>query len=399
MPHSAHRHGLLRGRGPGVSLCLAFAAAACLTGSYFASAQSNDRQRTQSKARRVNERMQQLQREADSLAAQSRTLLGELRQLEVQRELKSEELASIDRDLTAVRKELKTTAGKVDELEKIVLAGRPGVHERLISLYKRGRAGYLKLLLQVENLRQLGRAYRMVAELAELDRRRIDEYKTSLETLKTARTALQDRTRTMTGLQEEARQARAAVDRAVEAHAALIRSIDARRDLAAQLAGELQNAQRQLQSSLSGISGPGSTTNDVIVPLTPFRGTLEWPVAGKVTARFGRESTNQFGTTIVRNGIDIASPEGTAVAVVHEGKVAFADGFAGFGDLVILDHGNQTYSLYGYLGSLQVTKGMSLERQDVVGTVGRSPGGIPALYFELRIDGSPVDPLQWLKPF
>ena len=89
--------------------------------------------------------------------------------------------------------------------------------------------------------------------------------------------------------------------------------------------------------------------------------------------------------------------EGQPVRNIHEGTVAFADQFEGYGNLVIVDHGSRAYSLYGYLGSVGATRGQRLDPQAVVGTVGRNPGGNSALYFELRVDGTAVDPLQWLK--
>ncbi len=97
------------------------------------------------------------------------------------------------------------------------------------------------------------------------------------------------------------------------------------------------------------------------------------------------------------NGIEIAAPEGADRPAVHDGVVAFADTFAGFGNLVILDHGSQTFSLYGDLLDITVKKGARVERGQPVGTVGPTPAGPPGLYFELRVDGQPVDPLQWLK--
>ena len=78
--------------------------------------------------------------------------------------------------------------------------------------------------------------------------------------------------------------------------------------------------------------------------------------------------------------------------------VAYADLFAGFGNLVIVDHGAQNYSLYGNLLEIAVTKGTRVEQGHVVGTVGAPPtSATPGLYFELRVDGQPVDPLQWLR--
>ena len=82
---------------------------------------------------------------------------------------------------------------------------------------------------------------------------------------------------------------------------------------------------------------------------------------------------------------------------IDEGKVAYADLFSGFGQLVILDHGRKTYSLYGHLSAMAVQRGGTVDRAQTVGSSGTTPTGVPAVYFELRIDGKPVDPVQWLK--
>ena len=82
---------------------------------------------------------------------------------------------------------------------------------------------------------------------------------------------------------------------------------------------------------------------------------------------------------------------------MHEGVVAFADQFTGYGNLVIVEHGDGAFSLYGHLSTIQVQKGARLEPLSVVGRTGRNPNGTPSLYFELRVDAKPVDPLQWLQ--
>jgi septal ring factor EnvC (AmiA/AmiB activator) len=82
---------------------------------------------------------------------------------------------------------------------------------------------------------------------------------------------------------------------------------------------------------------------------------------------------------------------------VHEGTVAYADAFTGFGNLVIVDHADGAYSLYGYLSAVDIARGDHLDAQSRIGASGRNPSGNPSLYFEMRIDGKAVDPLQWLK--
>jgi septal ring factor EnvC (AmiA/AmiB activator) len=103
------------------------------------------------------------------------------------------------------------------------------------------------------------------------------------------------------------------------------------------------------------------------------------------------------GINVNRNGIDLSLPEGQSVAAVHEGVVTFAGPFTAYGNLVIVDHGGGASTLYGHLGSRSVNKGDRVSVGTSVGLSGRNPNGNPALYFELRIDGQPVDPLQWLR--
>jgi septal ring factor EnvC (AmiA/AmiB activator) len=103
------------------------------------------------------------------------------------------------------------------------------------------------------------------------------------------------------------------------------------------------------------------------------------------------------GVATTRNGVELSLPEGQPVKAVHEGTVAFADQFTGYGRLVIIDHGDSAFSLYGYLSDLNVRRGQTVKPGTTVGLSGRNPAGNPSLYFELRIDGRAVDPLQWLK--
>jgi septal ring factor EnvC (AmiA/AmiB activator) len=227
-----------------------------------------------------------------------------------------------------------------------------------------------------------------------IDRARVNEYYSTLDALARERKALHARAEEIAALQAKATQARAALDKAVAARAALVKSIDARRDLNAQLVSELQAAQQRLQASVAQMDSGRSGAP--ILPLRPFQGELPWPAEGTVSRRFGRSSSAN-GTSVSRNGMDLSVPEGQPVRSVHEGTVVYAEPFSGYGNLVIVDHGGRSYSLYGYLASVDVTRGTRVEARTELGTAGRDPGGNPAVYFELRVDGAAVDPLQWLK--
>jgi septal ring factor EnvC (AmiA/AmiB activator) len=345
--------------------------------------------------RRVSERLRALQAEAEQLLAAEKTLLVELRRLEVERNIRLEEQRAADAQLATVTAELQTTTGHLEALDRAHAGQVPELSARLVEMYKLGSGGYLRLLLSVNDVREMGRAYRTVAALSSLDRERVRAHQSTLTSLREAHKEIEARQKSAAALEAEARAASAAAARALEARTALVARIDAERDLNARLAGELDQARVKLAETMSALSPGGAAS----LPFRPFRGALDWPAAGRPVTRFGAAPSSSYGTAVARTGIDIAAPEGAAVQVVHEGTVAFAGPFSGFGTLVIIDHGDRAYTLYGYLATVAVTKGARIEKGASVGTVGRPPaGGVPALYFEVRIDGKPTDPLQWLKP-
>ncbi len=354
--------------------------------------------RAQTLSERATDRIAALEREAEVLARQERSLIGDLRRLEVEHALKVEQSKQLETQRAAVERQIANAGRQIIDLDRQVQAQAPALAARLAELYKLGRPGYARLLLDVKDLRDTARNYRMVSALARLDRERVEERRQAIARITTERVGLRQREVQLAKLREDAERARVAADRAVKARAALIAEIDGRRDLNARLIGELRAAQEKLQDTISRLGPAAREASEVVLPLQPFRGDLDWPVKGRLVARFGQAGRGGRPVAGIRRGIVIAADEGTAARAIHEGRVAFADAFQGFGNLVIVDHGSQSYSLYGYLASIAVERGAHVARGDAVGTVGAQPAGDPGLYFELRIDANPVDPVQWLKP-
>jgi septal ring factor EnvC (AmiA/AmiB activator) len=359
-------------------------------------AQTPDRSAADAQARRVDERIRALQNEADRLASQARTLLGELRSLEIEQQLQLERHEAANAQVVVGEQAVQDAALRLDSLEQQRVAQLPDLQAQLVDIYKRGRTGYARLLFGGSTVRDFSRATRAVAALMRVNEQRVADHRRTLEELRAQRAVLEDELTTLQANAEEARRARAAADRAVSSRAALIAQIDARRDLNAQFAGELQLAYEQLQQQVVDVSA-GRPVQQVSVPIAPFRGALDWPASGRVAVRFGQAS-GRMGDTAVRNGIEIAAPEGTPVHAVHPGTVSYAEAFTGFGNLVIVDHGGNTFSLYGYLSSITVTRGDFIDGGAELARVGTAPAGPAALYFEVRVDGRSVDPVQWLRP-
>jgi septal ring factor EnvC (AmiA/AmiB activator) len=366
---------------------------ACVTAAALTAAISAQAPVAGSDSRRVNERIAALQREAEQLAKSSKTLLAELRSLEVERNLRAAEREKADAAVAEAQTRLRATDARLAKLEQERVEQLPGIEAQLVDLYKHGTLGHARVLFGARDVRELGRAARTMGAIVARNQRRLEAHRRTLTALRDEQKAQEQNTIALKERQATAARAQAVAQRAVAAHSARLSQIDAERDLAAQYVGELQVARDALIRQLGDGVGPSGSS----VPLAPFRGALDWPAAGRLTGHFG-EAGNRLGGTAVRNGIEISAAEGTSVRAVHGGTVARADVFPGFGNLVILDHGSNHYTLYGYLGAMTVTSGQTVAAGAEVGIVGPSPAGPAALYFEVRIDGRSVDPVQWLEP-
>lgn len=358
------------------------------------SAATLDRQRFRAMAGRAEARLKVLEQEARALAGQERTLLVRLRALELEREMRDTALARATALVDEATAEREATAARIDVLARQIEAERPEVARRLARLHATGPLDSVRWLASAASVRDAGRRYRVLATLADADRQRFQGFESRLAALAAEEAVLVARTATLAAARAEAETARRAAVASEAAQAALVRDVAARQELARQLTDELATAQRNLEAALSGVA---SERAPQALPFAAFRGALGWPVTGRVATGFGRLRQSRFGTAVLRNGVTIDAPEGRTVRAVHEGSVAYAQPFTGYGRLIILDHGNGAFTLYGYLGSLYVTKGQAVGAGTALGAVGRSPEGAAALYFEVRVDQRPVDPLQWLK--
>lgn len=130
-------------------------------------------------------------------------------------------------------------------------------------------------------------------------------------------------------------------------------------------------------------------------PFLTLRGRLQWPSRGKLTTRYG--SARKVGK-LKWQGVNIKAPEGTEVHAISHGRVAFSDWLRGFGLLTIIDHGDGYMSLYGGNQSLFKEVGDWVEAGEVIAGVGNSGGRKnSALYFEIRHNGKPTNPLKWCR--
>jgi septal ring factor EnvC (AmiA/AmiB activator) len=176
---------------------------------------------------------------------------------------------------------------------------------------------------------------------------------------------------------------------------ALERVLERLRAAAARAERERREAAERAARAAEQAKREGKPVPKPYANATPIRvGGLGWPLSGDLISRFG--GTLPDGRR--SSGLLIAASAGTPVRAVADGRVVFAEWMSGYGLICIVDHGHGDMSLYAYNEALLRNVGDDVHRGDPVASVGNSGGlGRPALYFELRRNGDPVDPAAWLR--
>jgi len=346
---------------------------------------------TDERLRRVRERKQSIERDVARLRGQERSLLADVERLELEVRLRSEQLRETQLVLHRASEQMDATLRRVRELDASVAQARPQLAARARALYKMGELSYVRMLLSVEQPADMLRGYRFVSALARRDREKMAALRANLATLAATRDDLQRKTREAMSLRVELDRARRALEADRQRKSELLTSIVEKKETHAAYLQELEEAEGKLGQLLSGLGAA-----DIDVPITVFKGALPWPARGRVRVAFGRHKHPRFETYTLHNGIEIEAPVDAPVTAVHDGTVAFADQFLGYGLMVIIDHGGKNHTLYAHLAEARVRPGQHVSAGDVVGTVGASGVDGPGLYFEIRSQGKPQDPQEWL---
>lgn len=343
-------------------------------------------------------RLDELQRELGSLDARQSGLLGELHRLDLQIRVAREQLELLKLELDRGYRRIDENLEKIQELEESIADLRPFLVQRSVSLYKLGRLSYVRLLLSVEEPKDLTRAYRYISRLARADADKMSRFLRDQRALERRKAELVEQHQAMLVTREQLEQTTKTLERRRASRQALLASVEERREVAESLMGELEEAARSLGALVARLAaGEAPESETVAVPIRLYRGELGWPVEGRVEARFGKRRHPRFRTVTVLNGIEIQAPLGHPVRAVYDGEVVFATWFQGYGKLLIVRHPHKVYTLYGHLADFSVGEGESVRQGQEIGWVGET-GSLsgPQLYFEVREEGKPVDPEEWL---
>lgn len=361
--------------------------------------------RAQTDAEQARAELEQLQRQIELVSkelANARTRLSdqqeqlraaELRLGQLQREI-SANLAAI----AATEAELATLRTREEELAQARDRQQVRIGTELRAAWQMGQQGTLKVLLSQESPHTVARAMAYYRYFFHARNKLVAEYRATLEQLAAVRsrseTAAAELSTQQATLQAQRQEVLASRQQREQVIATLAASISSQDDRLQQLQRDRQELEELLEAIEQAVVE--LQLPEDYQPFASTRGTLAWPVDGRRRNSFGASR----GAGGMRwHGINLAAAEGSAVRAIHHGRVVYADWLRGSGLLLILDHGDGYMSLYAHNQSLLKEVGEWVAPGTPISTVGNS-GGLDraGLYFEIRKDGKPVDPVVWMGP-
>ena len=197
----------------------------------------------------------------------------------------------------------------------------------------------------------------------------------------------------------ETREAERALQRARAEKAALLARLERSAEEQRSSVVALEDKTSRLEALLELLETRGRALPAGVASIRKYKGALDWPAPGKVVVPFGRIANPRFPKTFLRSsGWTIDVPTGTAVRAVFAGDVVYAQWLKGYGNLVVLDHGDGVFTLYGHLLTGTAPRGTRVALGEVVGRVADPPEDeVPGVYFEIRESRTSVDPRGWLR--
>ncbi len=322
------------------------------------------------------------------------------------------QLKSIESNIGSVNRQIRKIAGQISakkseladlrknrlEHQQRLSRENETLAEQVYTAFTLGRQERIKLLFSQQNAQTLQRNLVYYQYFSEARVALIDSVRDSIDRIIETETLITEARAALERDQQELGRQKAGLDKDLAKRRNIIGSLDTQLKKQGGELARLEDEAAQLQQLIDSIQDlllPAPEDDISRKAFADLRGKLAWPVEGKVRRLFGKRKPR---SDLKWQGVRIDAPSGRHVRSVSHGRVAFADWLRGFGNLIIVDHGNGYLSLYGHNESLFKSAGEWVEAGDVISSVGSSGGQAKAgLYFEIRKRGKPQNPTRWCK--
>ena len=352
----------------------------------------------------IDEEIVKKKKELTKVEKEELSTVNQLNAIDKKLSANQSELKRLNRKLEQLKKDVLVTDDQIDQIDQDIAARKKLFTERLLALYKYKRSGgILRTIFSSRSYLDLSQRTKFIVIVLNQDREHINHFLEQLTLTKEKKEALQDNRTSLEKTKKSIVKKKSQIDKQKKEKSALLKKTRKEKKLYLAAVKELEKSSQELQSLIDGLKEKLTSKKERFTPskgkgFATLKGKLPLPLSGKILSTYGKKVDPKLNTAFFQKGIEIAAQQGEAIKAIHEGKILYAEWFKGYGNIVIVDHGDSYYSLSAHLSQINKRVGERVEAGEVIalsGDTGSLKG--PCLYFELRYHGEPLDPSEWLR--
>ncbi len=363
--------------------------------------ETSEIKRLKDQTQELDQEIKKFESELKASAQKETAILNTLNRFDLTLNQARQKIAAAKSEKKALEQKIVQSSKRSETLNKDIEIREIQASKRLVALYKLNWLGKITLLASAESMYELLRRKNAIERILAQDERMLDSLHTDKTRLAQLLKSLNDHKTAKLKLESDLK--RQIKDMSLERakRNKILKIIRNQTALEKAAIGALTQASQELNQTIQYLTQKEAALTRLKEPPKPFvdfKGLLRMPVNGKIVSRFGRYVDPKYNITNFQRGIDIKADKGDSVHAVFSGRIIFADWFKGYGNMIIIDHGNNYYTVYAHTEELFKQKGDRVETDEVIATVGESGSMIGSkLHFEVRHHGNPVNPLIWIK--
>lgn len=342
----------------------------------------------------LNQQRSHIQKEREKVQRQERSAQKDLNGIRRHIQATTTQIQTTEAKLSHANRVLKKLEVQLGQAENSYQQNQSATVSRLRFLQRQQRSSGWAVLLQSENLNDfLDRRFRL-KQIYKNDRRNLAELKTAAEQVDRQRQQVEQQQINITLLAQQLMVQKAQFEQQAESQKQIVVQLQTNRRALEAAEAQLEKDSKSIGELIQSRIAEERGRNGIVILGT---GQFNLPSDGPITSGFGYRTHPILGYQRFHGGVDFGADFGHPILAADRGTVIFAGWYGGFGNSVILDHGNGITTLYAHAQELYVSEGETVERGKAIaatGSTGLSTG--PHLHFEVRENGEPVDPMNYL---
>ena len=358
----------------------------------------------EARMRRLEQQIAEHEKRVKLMGEKEKGVLTQINTLDQKKKVTEQRIRVLELKHEKVKDTIESLRADVKSAELDLGRMKSVLEERLLDIYKYGGVAEFNLLLSASTAHEAMDTAFLLNRISLQDQAMIDLMLEKKDRLSKSAAAMEQQRKELATNTTNLSKARSTYKSEISKSNDFLGKVRKEKTLHEQAVKELQESQKEIQRTVMALmkrkrdEEQKDSSRSTRYTYLPSGGQLSWPVQGQISSSFGMRVHPTFRTKMMHTGIDIRAPRGTPVRAAGPGEVLYAGWLRGYGQIVIIDHGNNLSSVYAHLSNISAGEGSAVKKGQTIGSVGSTGTATGAhLHFEVRANGDARDPMKYLR--